>query len=85
MQGNIYLRHSPAKKKMNDSIYPSRQANERSVGLKQPKPHSMPKEKIKLRIHPCSIPTKFHTIHYDDNEDKGFNSTTKRFNHFMVV
>jgi hypothetical protein len=31
-------------------------------------------------MHPPSIPTKFQTIHYDDNEDKGFNSTAKRFN-----
>ena len=37
------------------------------------------KDKIRLYLHPSSIPTKFQTIHYDDNEEKGFNSTTPRF------
>jgi hypothetical protein len=69
---------------MNDSIYPSSKLNERSVGKKYKKPHAH-KEKIKLTIHPCSIPTKFHTIHYDDNEEKGFDSSTKRFNNLMVI
>nr|KAJ3421069.1 O(6)-methylguanine-induced apoptosis 2 [Polyrhizophydium stewartii] len=34
---------------------------------------------LKLYMHPPSIPTKFQTIHYDDSEEKGFNSTSQRF------
>jgi hypothetical protein len=30
-------------------------------------------------MHPPSIPTRFQTIHYDDGESRGFNSTSKRF------
>jgi hypothetical protein len=68
-----------------ESIQPSQRLNERTVGkdLGKIKPLSRiqrrPKDKIKLFLHPSSIPTKFQTIHYDDNEDKGFNSTANRF------
>ncbi|KAI9096984.1 hypothetical protein DFS34DRAFT_622103 [Phlyctochytrium arcticum] len=34
---------------------------------------------LKLYIHPPSIPTKFQTFHFDDREDKAFNSTAPRF------
>ncbi|KAI8913515.1 hypothetical protein EDD86DRAFT_200706 [Gorgonomyces haynaldii] len=35
--------------------------------------------RIKVTMHPPSIPSRYHTIHYDDNEKKAFNSTSKRF------
>ncbi|KAJ3065571.1 O(6)-methylguanine-induced apoptosis 2 [Podochytrium sp. JEL0797] len=35
---------------------------------------------LKLFVHPPSIPTRFQTFHFDDNEEKGFNSTAPRFN-----
>ncbi|TPX64668.1 hypothetical protein SpCBS45565_g05692 [Spizellomyces sp. 'palustris'] len=38
------------------------------------------KRHLKLFIHPPSIPTKFQTFHFDDREEKGFNSTAPRFN-----
>jgi hypothetical protein len=37
------------------------------------------KSQLKMIMNPPSIPTKFQTIHYDDNEHRGFNSTAKRF------
>jgi hypothetical protein len=30
-------------------------------------------------MHPPSIPTRFQTVHFDDGEEKAFNSTAKRF------
>lgn len=36
-------------------------------------------KKLRLYMHPPSIPTRFQTIHYDDGESKGFSSTSKRF------
>ncbi|KAI8614743.1 hypothetical protein BC830DRAFT_1125895 [Chytriomyces sp. MP71] len=38
---------------------------------------------LKLFIHPPSIPTRFQTFHFDDNEEKGFNSTAPRFNNHL--
>ncbi|KAJ3292391.1 hypothetical protein BCR33DRAFT_713663 [Rhizoclosmatium globosum] len=38
---------------------------------------------LKLFVHPPSIPTRFQTFHFDDNEDKGFNSTAPRFNNHL--
>ncbi|KAI9342576.1 hypothetical protein BDR26DRAFT_859199 [Obelidium mucronatum] len=38
------------------------------------------KKHLKLFVHPPSIPTRFQTFHFDDNEEKGFNSTAPRFN-----
>ena len=35
-------------------------------------------------MHPPSIPTRFQTFHYDDREEKGFNSTATRFDKRMV-
>ena len=67
------------------SIQPSQRENERTIGAiigkMKPKPKSTihSKDKIKLYLHPSSIPTKFRTVHYDDNEERGFNSTTRRF------
>ena len=65
------------------SIQPSQKLNERTVGtaagnFQKPRPTTK-KDKLKLLLHPSSIPAKFQTIHYDDNEDKGFNSTSCRF------
>ena len=39
---------------------------------------------LKLYMHPPSIPAKFQTIHFDNSQDKGFNSTCKRFNTKLV-
>ena len=36
-------------------------------------------KEVAVKVHPPSIPTRFQTIHYDDNESKGFNSTAPRF------
>lgn len=30
-------------------------------------------------MHPPSIPTRFQTVHFDDNEYKAFNSSSRRF------
>jgi hypothetical protein len=37
-------------------------------------------QQIKLSMYPPSIPTKFHTIHFKDNEQLAFNSTSRKFN-----
>ncbi|KAJ8323783.1 O(6)-methylguanine-induced apoptosis 2 [Batrachochytrium dendrobatidis] len=34
---------------------------------------------LKISVHPPSIPTKFQTLHYDDSEERAFNSTSQRF------
>ena len=81
-------------------IQASTRLNERTVGtaLGSPlRPTQQPKkvcaekspkknlEKIKVYLQPSSIPTKFQTIHYDDSEDYGFNSTAQRFSTKMVL
>ena len=33
----------------------------------------------KMQVHPATIPSRFQTIHIDESEAKGFQSTQKRF------
>jgi hypothetical protein len=95
----IFLKKNQKNQKMESSIQPSSRANERTVGTSLGSPlrptrqakkvcaeksQTTNKEKIKVYLQPSSIPTKFQTIHYDDSEDYGFNSTSQRFSTKMV-
>jgi hypothetical protein len=68
---------------METSIQPALKDNERTVGTHQGrfanKTTANQKEKIRFLLHPSSIPTHYQTVHFDDSEDKGFNSTSHRF------
>jgi len=67
------------------SIQDTNNNNERSAGriVGSIKPKKI--DKVRLYLHPSSIPTKFQTIHYDDNEQKAFNSSMKRFSSQIVI